>query len=89
MSENEHQRGQMAESLLNNAVLQEALAAIECEVIAQWEACPARDQDGREQLWMLYKISKKFRGLLDGYVQTGKLAAENMRLEKERRFKIF
>ena len=52
-------------------------------------ACPARDHEGREQLWMLYKISKKFRGLLDGYVQTGKLAAENLRLEKERRFKIF
>ena len=38
---------------------------------------------------MLYKISKKFRGLLYGYVQTGKLASENLRLEKEKRFKIF
>ncbi len=89
MSESEVNRGHSAEALLDNPVLQEALGAIEGEVVAQWEACPARDNEGREQLWMLYKISKKFRGLLDGYVQTGKLASENLRLEKEKRFKIF
>lgn len=89
MTEYEETRGRMAEALLNNATLTEALDAIEREVIEQWEVCPARDHEGREQLWMLYKISKKFRGLLDGYVQTGKLASENLRLEKEKRFKIF
>ena len=70
--------------LLDSEVLKEALAAIEGAVIEQWEACPARDAEGKEALWQLYKTSKKFRGLLLGYVETGKLAADRIRLQKER-----
>ena len=47
-------------------------------VVAQWEQCPARDKEGKEALWQLYKTAKKFRSLLNGYVQTGKLATETL-----------
>ena len=76
-------RGQEAQRLIESPLLQEALAAIESEVIGQWEQCPARDKEGKEALWQLYKTSKKFRALLEGYVQTGKLAAENLKRYEE------
>ena len=81
-------RGQRAQRLIDDDLLQESLKAIETEVVRQWENCPARDNDGKEALWQLMKTSKKFRGLLLGYVSTGRLAADNMkRHEEESRLK--
>lgn len=71
-------RGWKAQQLLDNDLLVEALGAIESEVVAQWEQCPARDKEGKEALWQLYKTAKKFRSLLNGYVQSGKLATETL-----------
>lgn len=79
----EQTRGQEAQMLLDSEILQEALSAIEAEVIAQWEKCPARDAEGKEALWQLYKTSKKFRAVLTGYVQTGKLASEQLKRFEE------
>ena len=46
--------------------------------------CPARDKEGKEALWQLIKTARKFRGVLQGYVQTGKLAADQLkRFEKD------
>lgn len=81
----EQTRGQHASELLDNELLKETLAAIEAEVIAQWEQCPTRDKDGKEVLWQLYKTSKKFRAILLGYIETGKLATERLRHIDERR----
>lgn len=71
-------RGWKAQQLLDNDLMEEALKAIESEVVSQWESCPARDKDGKEALWQLYKVSKKFRSLLVGYIQSGKLATEQL-----------
>lgn len=77
-------RGHNAFSLLENELLKEALSAIEKEVMEQWIACPARDKEGKEALWQLIKTSRKFKDILTGYIQTGKLATENLkRFEKE------
>lgn len=76
-------RGDEARRLLDNEVLQEALNAIESEVVSQWEQCPARDKEGKEALWQLLKTSKKFRRLLTGYVETGNLARENLKRHEE------
>ncbi len=77
-------RAKEAELLLSNPLLAAALDAIESEVISQWEACPARDKEGRELVWQLFKTSKKFRNLLLGHIETGKLASENLRrIEQE------
>lgn len=86
----EQDRGQEAQRLLDNELLQEALAAIEREVVEQWTQCPARDKEGKEALWQLMKTAQKFRGLLTGYVQTGKLAGEQLkRFEAQSRIKWF
>ena len=72
-------RGQMARELLENELLQDALKAIKDEINKQWLQCPARDHEGKEALWQLAKTADKFEGILAGYVETGKLAADNLR----------
>lgn len=87
---NQSLKGQLSASLLENELLQEALDAIEKEVLEQWIACPARDKDGKEALWQLIKTSRKFRSILEGYIETGKLARENLRqFEEKKRFGLF
>jgi hypothetical protein len=81
----EIERARQAQEALNNPAVIAALEAIEAEVIEQWEKCPSRDQDGKEALWQLYKTSKKFRAYLSGYINTGKLAAENLKRFDEKR----
>jgi len=69
-------RGWRAKELQDNELLQQALKSIKDEVITQWGACPARDMEGKEQLWQLYKTSQKFEMLLNGYIESGKLATD-------------
>ncbi len=77
-------RAAKAQELLDNDLLNEALEAIEREILDQWVECPARDKEGKEALWQLIKTARKFRGVLQGYVQTGKLAADQLkRFEKD------
>lgn len=84
-AQRESDRGIEARILLENPLLQDALKAIETEVVEQWVACPARDTEGKEALWQLMKTAQKFKGILTGYVQTGQLASENMRKFEEKR----
>lgn len=78
-------RAKAAAELLESPTLKEALDAIESAVVEQWENCPARDTEGKEALWQLMKTSKKFRSLLTGYVNTGKLATDNLARFDEKR----
>ena len=83
--EQERDRGLNARLLLENDLLQEAMSAIEGEVVKQWEQCPTRDKEGKKACWQLHKTAKKFRRLLEGHVQTGRLAEENLRRIEESR----
>jgi hypothetical protein len=83
----EQTRGQLSQSLLENELLQEVLNAIEKEVLEQWIQCPARDKEGKEALWQLIKTSRKFRSILEGYIETGKLASDQLKaFEDKKRF---
>lgn len=84
-------RGQVALQLLENELLKEALDAIDREVMEQWISCPARDKEGKEALWQLIKTSRKFREVLNGYIDTGKLATHKLKQyeEKSRLARIF
>jgi hypothetical protein len=68
------QRAWQAKELLGNELLQESLMALQTEIIKQWEAAPARDVEGKEHLWQLYKVAIKFKSVLTGYVQAGDFA---------------
>lgn len=78
-------RAEHADRLLNDTLLQEALAAIKGEVHRAWIDCPARDHEGKEALWQLAKTADKFETLLRGYVETGKLARMNLKAFEERK----
>lgn len=87
-AQQESDRGLEARMLLDNRLLQDALKAIETEVVEQWTACPARDTEGKEALWQLMKTAQKFRSILTGHIETGKLAASQMaRFEEKRTFR--
>lgn len=83
--EQEIERGREAAELAASPLLDAALTAIESEIVAQWEQCPARDTEAKEAFWQLMKTSKKFRRLLMGYIDTGKLAADNLGRFDDRR----
>ena len=77
-------KGHLAFSLAEHGLLNEALDALDREVMEQWIECPARDKEGKEALWQLIKTSRKFRSILTGYIESGKLASEQLkRFEKE------
>jgi hypothetical protein len=69
-------KGSNALGLVQNELLNEALEAIDKEVTEQWINCPSRDKEGKEALWQLVKTSRKFRSILTGYIESGKLATE-------------
>lgn len=85
--EQEAHRGDEAARLLENDLFKEALNAIEAEVVKQWQDCPARDKEGKEALWQLMKTAQKFRRILVGHIETGKLARENLRRMEQSRLR--
>lgn len=76
-------RAAKARELLDNSVLTEALDMIEADVVRLWGDCPARDKEGKEILWQLYKASQKFRSILQDFVRTGEYAASMLKPEKQ------
>lgn len=77
-------RAKEAELILQNPLVVSAMDAIKADIFSQWSECPARDKEGKELLWQLLKTAEKFENLFKGYIETGKLASENLRrLEEE------
>lgn len=74
-------RSEEAARLLSNNVLLEALEALQKETVAKWSACPARDTEGREWLWMFYQANLSFSDILKGYLATGKIEEFNKKQE--------
>lgn len=77
------QRANEARLLLENPLLIQALDAIETETVVAWVECRALDKEGKEAVWQLMKTAKKFRAILIGHVETGKLAKEQLRRFEE------
>jgi len=67
-------RAQYAHNILENPVFQAAIDVIRSETVQAWADCPARDLEGKEQLWKLYRVNEKFLNIFKGYVESGKLA---------------
>lgn len=74
----DQRRGERAQAILEDALFVEAHAAIRDRLIAEWEAAPARDAEGRERLWMMVKLLERVRGHMQEVMTTGKLAAKSL-----------
>lgn len=66
-------KSEEAARLLSNDVLQQALKDLREETVSKWSACPARDTEGREWLWMFYQNTMRFEEVLKGYFASGKI----------------
>lgn len=82
-------RGHEARAVLTSPVFIDSMARMKKEIIDQWAACPARDKDAREWLWMHYQVALKFEETLNEVLNTGKIALREKELslvEKVRQF---
>lgn len=88
-TELEIRRGEHAATLLNDELLTEAFAFIAQELTNQWQNSPARDNEGREKLWLSLKLLSKVRGHLTSVLETGKFAKLSLAQEIGQRLNPF
>lgn len=79
-----NQRGIDATQLLENVVFKEAFGKLNEAVLAQLDACPIRDHEGRLLLTQLRKLAFMYEGIVIGIVETGKLAKHRIDLNNLR-----
>lgn len=78
-------RGERAQRLLEDELLQEAFATIEQEYTKQWINSPARDEAGRQSLYLMVKSLHRLRMELESVLQTGQVAKHNLTLAEKAR----
>lgn len=64
-----------AQRIFTDPLVQETLDLMEKEVMEAWMQCPVRDIEARETLWRMAVTTRKFRDLLRGTMESGKIAA--------------
>lgn len=82
MSDDGIRRGQLAAEALGNIALQTALKQMREDITQMWGQVPARDVEGREHCWRLFKSMEKFEALLRSYVESGKADAAMLERKK-------
>lgn len=78
------QRGEEARQVLSNPAFVEALAALNAQIVEQWQDCPIRDIEGQRLLLQLKKLARKFEDLLTGLLEAGKFAQNRINIDAER-----
>lgn len=71
-----------AKLVLENEAFQRAFDDIKQELTEQWTKSPARDQDGREKLWLMLKLLEKVEICLKSSLDSGRLAAEELKYQR-------
>jgi hypothetical protein len=59
-------------------LVQEAFSILRDEYIKAWRSSPARDTEGREQLWLLLKVVDRVESHLRQAVESGKIAKQEL-----------
>lgn len=78
-------RAERARLILEDPLVVDALADIRAELLAAWQASPARDTEGREHLFRFFKVAEKFELALKSHMETGALVSAHLRAEEERK----
>lgn len=74
--------GARAREVLENEAFLWAFESTEKELIEAWKNSPARDEEGREKLYLMLQLLGKIKATLTNSMETGKLA--QMELEHKR-----
>lgn len=75
-------RAEAAKRILADPLVIEAFQILETEVIEAFHTCPVRDAEGMRILQSELRRVRKFKLILQGIIENGKLAANDLR-EKE------
>jgi hypothetical protein len=67
-------RGARAKEILESDIYLGAFADIKQEILEQWEQSPARDEHGREKLYLMLAMLAKVQVALTRVMDTGTLA---------------
>lgn len=76
-------RAQRAKLILEDPLMVAALADIKARLREQWEASPARDKEGREEIYRFMRVANSFETALKAHIETGEIAAHQLRAEEE------
>jgi len=74
--------GTRAQKLLDDEILSKAFADVRAAIIERWESAPIRDVEGQHELKLMLRILSDVRSNLELAVHNGKLAAEELRMQK-------
>lgn len=66
--------GNRAKECLENEAFNWAFDAIEQELTTAWRTSPARDEAGREKIYLTLQLLTKLKATLTSSLETGKLA---------------
>ena len=72
-------RGQRAERLLQDPMLNEAFSLVETAIHQAWASAPIRDREGQHELKLQLKLLGDVRANLEQALQDGKLAASELK----------
>tara|TARA_R100000353_G_scaffold82485_1_gene61844 strand:- start:1740 stop:1979 length:240 start_codon:yes stop_codon:yes gene_type:complete len=71
--EDEQRRAELAKSVLENPVFDEAVNKIKNDLYAEFQNSPARDSEGREKIYLMGKMFDLLLVHLRSVMETGKL----------------
>ena len=77
-------KAQRADKLLKDEDLQGAFDSVRQALFEKIEQTPMRDDEGLKQLRIMLKLLKDVRANLERAIRDGKLASEELRIERER-----
>jgi hypothetical protein len=69
----ERQRTELAKSILDNPVFQDAIKQIKQELYGEFLNSPARDSEGREKIYLMGKMFDLLLVNIKSVMETGKL----------------
>lgn len=82
-------RAERARQIMEDPLVKGALTDIKTAVVEQWLRAPVKDSELREYLWAIYVGTSKFEEILKSHMETGVLAAEQLRTKEARKAQKF
>lgn len=67
-----------AREVLENEAFAQAFEDLTTEITEQWKKSPARDEEGREKLWLMLSLLNKVEGILKESLTDGKMARADL-----------
>ncbi|SOY79937.1 conserved hypothetical protein [Cupriavidus taiwanensis] len=77
-------RAERAKLILEDPMVVAALHDMREHIRNAWEQSPARDKEGREELFRYMKVIGNFESAFRTHIGTGEIAAHQLKTEEER-----